>query len=279
MEFEVEWARKLYGSRLKSLEELFGVKKPIIGMIHLPPLYPLSDYPLDKVIEFALSEAEKLVNAEFSAIMIENFMDNPFPKERVSDYVFSKLSIIVSEIKKQVPIPIGVNILRNACLQALALATVLNLSFIRCNVFEGVYVTDQGLIEGAAFELINLKRQLKSSVKILADVHVKHSRPLGDFTLREAATNAIKRGKADAIIVSGKATGKPPTLEQLKQLKDINIRPILGSGLTVNNLSDFSTYISGAIVGTSIKINSDVYNPIDDNKAIAISKAWKKVMI
>jgi len=77
MEFEVEWARKLYGSRLKSLEELFGVKKPIIGMIHLPPLpgSPAYEGSIDQIIDFALRDAQKLVEGGVNGLIVENMWD------------------------------------------------------------------------------------------------------------------------------------------------------------------------------------------------------------
>lgn len=155
------------------------------------------------------------------------------------------------------------------------MATIHQASFIRCNVWEGAYVTDQGIIEGIANETILKKREINSDVKILADIHVKHASPLGDFSMEDAAKNALYRGNADGIIVSGKETGQLISVPKLKQfVEKTSIKPILGSGLTIKNLKDVKQYISGAIVGSSIK-ETKISSPVDLEKAKALVTAWK----
>jgi membrane complex biogenesis BtpA family protein len=138
-------------------------------------------------------------------------------------------------------------------------------------------VTDQGIIEGAAHDVINYKNQIDSSVEIYADIHVKHASPLGAFSLIEAAENALQRGKADQIIVTGGSTGKPPSVRMLKELSDEGIKPIVGSGFSLKNLHELVPFIQGAIVGTSIKKNYRVTNPIDLESASALAQEWKNV--
>lgn len=249
---------------------------PLIGMIHLPSLRYKGKIS-DGSIYYAIDEAKKLEELGYSGVMMENFGDIPFEKSRVSDSVLIKMSIIFNEIKKNVKIPLGVNILRNATMQALSLATTLDLSFIRANIWESAYITDQGIIEGAALETIKLKEELGSSVKILADIHVKHAYPLGNFSILESAENALLRGKADAIIVSGISTGREPDLASIKNLSEHGFKPIIGSGLSINNIDIFGNLISGAIVGTSIKEDHDVQNPIDITLASNLIDAWNNM--
>lgn len=251
-------------------------ESPLIGVIHLPRLSVGTNHQLSEIITYANEEAKKLEQCDFSAIIVENYNDAPFAKTQVSDYVFSKLSIIIHEMKKSTSLPIGVNILRNACLQAYIIASIQELEFIRCNVWESAYVTDQGMIEGVAHEVINCKNQLSSSVKVFADIHVKHAIPLGSSNLLETAKNALYRGKADHVIVSGDSTGTPPSALAIKELSDYGIYPFIGSGLSIKNLLQFAPYIGGAIVGTSIKKNFKVTNPIDTDLAISLVREWKE---
>ena len=251
--------------------------KPLIGMIHLPPLlkpFNASD-SFEDIFEISVQDANKLEKAGFDAILIENYHDTPFPKYRLDDVKFLLMSSVVKKIISKINIPCGINILRNACVQALIMATINQGSFIRCNIYEGAYVTDQGIIESVADDVQQKLREIRSKVKILADVHVKHATPLGDFSIEEAATNALNREGADAIIVSGRATG---TLIDITKLRNFvqrsKIKPILGSGLTINNLSEVFPSISGAIVGSSIKI-TDLYSPIDIEKAKTLVEDWK----
>ncbi|OLS22097.1 MAG: putative sgc region protein SgcQ [Candidatus Heimdallarchaeota archaeon LC_2] len=249
---------------------------PIIGMIHLPSLTGQSTKKMESIIEYTLSEAVVLDDLSYSGIMIENFNDSPFVKTQVEDEVLIRISTILHEVKKHIKIPIGVNLLRNACVQAMKVATVLDLSFIRCNIWESAYVTDQGIIEAAALDVINCKRNMNSDVKILADVHVKHAKLIGDFSVIESAENALERGKADQIIISGISTGSSPDLNKLKLLNEHNIKPIIGSGMSLENLESFSQYISGAIIGTSIKKNREVTSIIDKTQAEKFIYEWKR---
>ncbi|MFX0118510.1 MAG: BtpA/SgcQ family protein [Candidatus Hodarchaeota archaeon] len=250
--------------------------KPLIGMVHVPPFnnsYSSSD-SFDNIIEYSIQDAIALEKAGFDAVLIENFHDTPFPKYRLDDTRLLLMSSLIRKIVDKVNIPCGVNILRNACTQALIMATVNHGSFIRCNIYEGAYVTDQGIIESVASEVQQKYKEIGSNVKILADIHVKHASPIGDFTLEEAAINAMKRAGADAVIVSGRSTGTLVDIEKLRQfVKTSKINPILGSGLTLNNLSDVFPLISGAIVGSSIKI-TDLSSPIDIEKAGALARKW-----
>ncbi|WP_455142352.1 BtpA/SgcQ family protein [Candidatus Hodarchaeum mangrovi] len=249
--------------------------KPLIGMIHLPPFPRPSEKSLDSVIEHCLCDVQVLQETGFDAILIENFHDNPFPKYRLDDYKYLVMSTIVGEIVKEIKIPFGINILRNACKQALIMAAVHGAAFIRCNVWEGTYITDQGKIESVAYDVIRKKNIFGLNIMILADVHVKHASPLGNFSLEEASKNALIRGKADAIIVSGRETGSMIHLVDLQKLYQLTgIKPILGSGLTSKNVQQVFPYISGAIVGTFLK-NGDLSALIDQNKAEKLSQIWK----
>ena len=256
--------------------------KPLIGMIHLPNLenYLSPSFDFDDSFRISIADTLTLKQAGFKAILIENFHDVPFPKSRIDDAKFLLMSKIVDKIIKSVPdMIIGVNILRNACTQALTLATINKASFIRCNIWEGAYVTDQGIIEAAASQVMREKQILRSSVKILADIGVKHASPLGQFSLEEAAQNAIHRGRADAVILSGKETGKMIAIEKLRNfVQKIHIKPLLGSGITFENLNSVFPYISGAIIGSSLKYDStNLHSPIDLEKATNLMNYWNKL--
>lgn len=246
-------------------------------MVHLPPL-DISLFPehsFEDIYRTVIKDAIALETAGFDAILIENFHDTPFPKYRIDDLQFLLFSSLVEKIISKVKVPCGVNILRNACVQALIIATINRGSFIRCNIYEGAYVTDSGIIESVAAEVQQKLKEIRSKVIILADVHVKHATPLGHFSLEEAAINAISRECASAIIVSGRVTGKLINFGKLKNfVQSTKIKPILGSGLTIKNLSNVFPYISGAIVGSSIKVDK-ISSPIDIEKAKALAQEWK----
>lgn len=257
-------------------------EKPLIGMVHLPDFNSLSlpNTNIEDKFNISMADALTLKKAGFDAILIENFHDVPFSKSEISEEKLLLMSRIVGKIANSVPdISIGINVLRNACVQALLIAITNNASFIRCNIWEGAYVTDQGIIESAAEAVSKKKNQLNSNITVLADVGVKHASPLGTFKLEEAAKNALERGKADAVILSGKETGKLMAKEKLIEFVNATkIKPIMGSGVSTENVEDIFPYISGAIIGSSLKIDpSNLHSPLDIEKASKIMSFWHKL--
>lgn len=252
--------------------DIFLESKPLIAMIHLPPI---RQTPMAELIGYALSELRKIEEAGFDAIMVENFQDTPFHKDTIPEELIIKLSVVMHRIKEETDLPVGLNLLRNACVQAMRMASALNLDFIRCNIWESAYTTDQGLIEAAAYDVMQCKQAMGSEVLVLADIFVKHATPMADFTVIEAAENALERGKADMIILSGRGTGQETDISRIVELNKHGIFPLIGSGLTYENLCDYYPLISGALVGSSIKIEGIVTNPIDIDRASNLVSSWK----
>ncbi|AIF68652.1 hypothetical protein PAP_01050 [Palaeococcus pacificus DY20341] len=242
-------------------------RKLLIGMVHLKPLPGsyLYEKNFDEVIDHAVIEAKKLEKAGFDAIMVENFNDVPFPKT-VEPITIASLSVVAKAIKEEISLPLGINVLRNDGVAAYSIAYAVKADFIRVNVLSGVAYTDQGIIEGIAYELAKLRKSLPSKIKVFADVHVKHAYHFGDF--EEALNDTIERGLADAVIISGKRTGGEVDSEKLKKAKELSSVPILvGSGTTYDNLPKLWKYADGFIVGTWIKKEGKTKNDIDVERA------------
>lgn len=244
----------------------FG-KKPLIGMVHLKPLPGsyLYDGNFENVIDAALRDAKTLEKAGFDAIMVENFGDAPFQKYAEKTTVAS-FAVVAKAIRDEVSLPLGINVLRNDGMAAYSIAYAIKADFIRVNVLSGVAYTDQGIIEGIARELAMLRKLVPSKIKVLADVHVKHAVHFSDF--EDALLDTVERGLADALIVSGKATGKPVDVERLALAKRISPVPVIvGSGTSYDNLPELWKYADGFIVGTWIKRDGKVENEVSLERA------------
>jgi membrane complex biogenesis BtpA family protein len=227
-------------------------RKPILGMIHMPalPTAPRNDLTLDGLVAFALSEAAKLERAGIDAAVVENVGDVPLFRESVPPATVAAMAIVVREVKRSVSIPVGVNMLRNACADALSVAYVAGADFIRCNVVIGAYVTDQGIVPGCAAELARLGASFDRRVLVFGDVHVKHAYPLFDVPIEDAAADLAERGGADAVIVSGARSPDPPSFERLQAVADAIELPILiGSELGLENAGAYYERAGGVILG------------------------------
>ena len=252
------------------LYQLFKTGTPVIGVVHLLPLptSPRWGGSLKAVIDRAEQEATALASGGVDGIIVENFFDVPFTKNQVDPAVVSAMTVVVQKIQNLVTIPIGINVLRNDAHSALAIASCVKAQFIRVNVLNGVMATDQGLIEGEAHQLLRYRRELGSDVKIMADVLVKHARPLGAINLTNAVQDTIERGLADAVILSGWATGSPPTQEDLELASSAakGTPVFIGSGASWENIAKLMQAAEGVIVSSSLKRHGRRELPIDPNR-------------
>jgi uncharacterized protein len=227
-------------------------RKPILGMIHLPalPAAPRNDRTMDELVAFALSEARKLEAAGLDGCVVENVGDVPLFRDHVPAATVAAMAVLVTEVRRATSMHVGVNILRNACEEALSIAHVCGADFIRCNVVIGAYVTDQGIIQGCAAELARLRRSLASDVLIFGDVHVKHAHPLFDVPIEHAAQDLAERGGVHAVIVSGPRSPVPPTWERLDAVQRAVELPVLvGSGIGLENVKGFYDRADGLLLG------------------------------
>lgn len=256
-------------SATKMLEEVFGTAKPVIGVIHLLPLpgSPNWDGQMEPILLRAEQEASSLASGGAHGIIIENFFDAPFAKNHVDTATACAMTLAAKRVMSVCNLPIGINVLRNDGLTALAVATTVGARFIRVNVFTGAMLTDQGLIEGQAHELLNYRRHLSSkSIKIFADVMVKHASPVTPLAdIGQMASEAAYRGHADALIVSGVATGSAPAITSVTSVREaVPDKPLLiGSGADRENAATLLASADGVIVASSLKRQGKIENPID----------------
>jgi len=265
----------------RMLEQIFGVEKPIIGMLHAPALpgAPGFEGDWERVRARVLADAEALAEGGVDGFLLENFGDAPYYPRRVPPHTVAFLTVLGHEVKRAFAKPLGVNVLRNDARSALAIATAIGAEFIRVNVHVGVRVTDQGVIEGEAHRLLRDRAMLGSTVKIFADVAVKHSAPLAPRDLAQEVLETIERGRADAIILSGAATGRATSPERVREAKAVaRATPVLvGSGVTVENVADILRVADGVIVGTFFKRDGIVQHPVDVERVKTFMRAVARV--
>jgi uncharacterized protein len=237
-------------------------------MVHLLPLpgSPRFGGNVSAIREAALRDAEALAAGGVQGIMMENFGDVPFFPGRVPASVVAQVTALAAEIRRIIDVPLGINMLRNDGQSALAVAHAVGASFIRVNVLSGARVTDQGIVQGIAHELLRERAQLgATSVKIFADVDVKHSAPLAPRPLADEVADTIERGLADAVIVSGAGTGKPTDPQHVRAVKaaaGTETPVFIGSGVSAASVEHFDA-ADGFIVGTAFKRAGDVTAPVD----------------
>lgn len=246
-------------------------------MVHLDALPGAPGFCGDlKVVEdHALRDALALAEGGVDAIMIENFGDVPFGAGRAGAETVAAMTRCAWAVGQAAALPLGINVLRNDVRSALAIARAVEASFVRVNVHIGLRLTDQGMIQGEAFDTLRYRAAIGArDVKIWADLDVKHSQPLVKADPLIEVEELVHRGLADAIIVTGSTTGRPPQKEALSGLRDrAGVPVVVGSGLTADTMAEFSALLDVCIVGTHFKEEGILSRPVDADRVRAFMKA------
>lgn len=251
----------------------------IVGVIHLPALpgSPLggSARDLQAVEDRVRSDAAAYAMAGVDALLVENFGDVPFGAGRVDVHVVAIMTRLALAARAESGLPHGINVLRNDVLSAVSIAAGSDGSFVRANVYVGAALTDQGIIQGQADAVQALIRRLSADIDVWADIDVKHAVQLAPRPLADLATDAVERGLAAALIVSGRATGQPASTHDLAAVHSTltGVPLYVGSGATAENAATLLQHADGIIVGTAAKADGIVTNPVDIARARAIVTA------
>ncbi len=268
------WKRHLDQLRLENMAELFAVDRPVIGMVHCWPMpgAPGYDgsYGVETIVERAIDDARALAAGGCHGMIVENMWDIPFragsdiPPESVAAH-----AVVARAVGDAVDLPMGINLVHNGGTALLAVAIAAGASFVRVCMFTGAGVWDGGQWdEGCAAELLRRRAELHAThIKLLADVDKKHSVRFPGIDLQTHIEWTRFFG-ADGLIVSGRMTGDAPDLDKVREAKALaGDRPvILGSGTDEGNIGAFLQVADGVIVGSSVKVDGEVANPVDPER-------------
>jgi membrane complex biogenesis BtpA family protein len=248
--------------------------RPLVGMVHLPALPGAPDFDDRATIhERALADARTLADVGVDALIVENFGDAPFYPDDVPPHVVAEMTAVTRAVVDAVDCPVGVNVLRNDGATAVSVAAAAGADSVRVNVHTGARVADQGIVEGRAHETVRLRDRIDADVAILADVAVEHSAPLAEQSVSTLVADTVERGHADGIVVSGRSTGNEaevPDVQAVVAARDAvdpTVPVFVGSGVTSDSAGSLLETADGLIVGTALKRESEVTNPVDPDRA------------
>lgn len=256
----------------------------LLGMVHVRALpgTPFYENNLNEVVEIAVKEALAYQKAGFTGILLENMFDRPYLKCHVGPEIVAGMTRVACEVRKAVgdEFPIGIQILAGANVEALSVALIANLDFIRAEGCVFGHVADEGWIEACAGNLLRERARLgAANIKIWTDVQKKHSAhaPTADLPLEDWVHGADFFG-IDGVIVTGTATGVAAKADEVSRAKKASRLPVIvGSGITAENCGDYAC-ADAWIVGSWIKKDGYWENPLDLERLESMANAHKKVL-
>lgn len=246
-----------------------------IGMVHLLPLpgSPGWSGDINAVLDAATRDAERLRAGGCDAIIVENMGDVPYLRGRVEPETLAAFTRAVERVMAS-QLPVGLQILAGANREALGVAVSTGASFIRVEGFAYAHVADEGIIEACAAELLRARRALDASVAIWADVQKKHAAHAitGDLTLEELAQGTAFC-RADALVITGRSTGQPTSVDDVEAAQSAKLPVLVGSGVTPDTLAPLARIAQGLIVGSFLKEEGDWRRPVDIERVRAVRTA------
>jgi membrane complex biogenesis BtpA family protein len=259
----------------------FASERPVVGMVHLDPLpgAPGFDGDREAVRAAALRDARRLEAGGVDAVLVENFGDAPFHADDVPKHVVASMAALARDVRREVDVPLGVNVLRNDAEAAVSVAAAAGAEFVRVNVHTSARLTDQAVVEGRAADTMRLRDRLDADVAVLADVDVKHSAALADRPLREEVAELVERGLADGLVASGAGTGEEASLDHVRDVAaardelDDRVPVFVGSGVTRETVAETLDVADGAIVGTALKADGETTAPVEESRVRALVDA------
>ena len=240
------------------IRALFGASPALIGAIHAQALpgTPANRHTVREIAEIAAAEAAIYAEAGFHGLILENTHDRPYLKgTSVGPEIVAALSIAGAEIRRAVPLSLGIQVLAGANRAALAIAHACGAAFVRVEGFVFAHVADEGIIESSAGDLLRYRRAIGAdNVLIFADIKKKHSAHAitADVDIVETA-KAAEFFSVDGVIVSGPATGSPADPNEVQAVSSaVHVPTLIGSGITAENLPRYRG-ADAFIVGSSVK--------------------------
>lgn len=251
-------------------EEMFGVKKPIIAMLHLDalpgdPLYK-TDNDIDTVIEHAREDLRALQEGGVDGIIVSNEFSLPY--QRTMDMVTpAAMAYVIGNIRSEITVPYGVDAISDgaACLE---LAAAVKASFVR-GTFCGVYVGDGGLYDNDFSQLLRRKAALHlDDLKMFYFINPESDRNLDTRPLADIASSTIAKASPDGLCISANAAGQDVDDALIASVKEANPEVVVlcNTGCNFQTIERKLTTADAAVVGTTFKKDGVFENRVDVNR-------------
>ena len=267
------------------LEELFGVKKPIIAMCHLQPLpgdpYFDEEGGMDKVVECAKKDVIALQNGGVDGIMFSNEYSLPY-LTKMEPITLAAMAYVIGQVKDIVKIPFGVNCLWDP-ISSLDVAKAVGGKFIR-EIISGVYASDFGVWNTNAGETARHRHRIGADdIKMLYNIVPEAAKYLADRPIDSIAKTTVFNCRPDALCVSGATAGSATDPEILKTAKGAAGKtPVFANtGCKKETIEMLLKIADGAVCATTFKVDGKFENPVDEARVkefMDVVKAFRKTL-
>jgi membrane complex biogenesis BtpA family protein len=251
-------------------DEMFGVGKPIISMLHMKalpgdPLFHNGD-TMTEVVRQVRKDLKALQDGGVDGILFSNEFSLPY--QRKMDFVTpAAMARVIGEVMSEIRVTYGVDCISDG-LASIELAAAVDARFIR-GTFCGVYVGDGGLYNNDFSSLLRRKAALHlEALRMLYFINPESDRNLDLRPLGDIAQSVIFKASPDGLCVSACAAGQDVDRALMESVKSRapNTVVICNTGCRIDTVAEKLSYSDAAIVGTTFKEDGDFYKGIDPQR-------------
>jgi membrane complex biogenesis BtpA family protein len=258
------------GKQESMLEQLFEKRKPVIAMMHLPPLpgRPLYDRlgGMEAIVESLRRDLDILQNGGVDGLLFCNEGDRPYPLH-TDRAPIAAMAAAIGELRPHIWLPYGVDLLWDP-MAAIAVAQAVRASFVR-EVFTGVYDSDMGLWQPDAAAALDYRHNIEANnVRLFFNIEPEFARPVAQRSIGSLAHSVVVSSLADAILISGAMAGAECDLSHIREAKEaVPTTPVLANtGVKIETVRATLAVADGVIVGTGLKREGYTWNPVDPDR-------------
>jgi membrane complex biogenesis BtpA family protein len=213
--------------------------------------------------------------ADVDAVMFGNENDRPYELE-VDTASTAAMAFVIGQLRGEIEKPFGVNVLWDP-MASVALAAATGASFLR-EILTGTYASDMGPWTPNAGKAMRYRERLRRpDVAMLANISAEFAYSLDRRELPDRARSAVFSSIPDAVLVSGTITGEAAAISDLEAVKAaLPTTPVLANtGVRHATVADVLKIADGCIVGSSLKVDGDTWNPVDPERAAEFMRLAK----
>lgn len=260
----------------------FDRDKLLIGMVHTAPLPGAPRYDraagMAALRARALAEAQCLAEAGFDALLFCNEADMPY-QTALGPATVAAMTDIISYVTARVDLPHGVNLLLDPA-ASIAVAHATGGRFVRA-FLTGGYIGDIGLFVPDGAGALRLRADIAAQdVLVLANATPGFASALDSRSTEDIAHGVWFLGLADGVVVGGPAAGLEAddgVVARVRRRLPAEVPLIIGTGVSAGNIARVAGLADGFIVGSSIKQDGVLLNPVDPARARAVVAALRSV--
>lgn len=251
-------------------QEMFGVEKPIIALLHLDALPGDPGYcgSMDTVLEHARQDLVALQNGGVDGILFANEFSLPY--QPVADVaVISAMAYIIGVLRPLIRVPYGVNVVKNP-IATIDLAAATGARFAR-SCFSGAYMGEYGLYTSNSGEAVRHRKALEiPDMKLLFKVNPEADSYLVQRDIQVVAKSIMFGGFADGLCVSGASAGSEPDDSILNKVYEVakprNVPVFCNTGCRHENVREKLKYCDAVCMGTAFKKDGVFNGRVDEER-------------